>query len=64
MSALQWWGYLHVEGTVHIKRYFGPLDISEAHESPFVQAVYGPFDAESHIEARDILLARIKGVKP
>lgn len=41
----QWWGYLHISGTIHVKRYLGPLDIEEAEESDFCQRVYGPFDA-------------------
>ena len=43
MEKLEWWGYLHVEGTLQVKRYFGPRDIEEAHESPFVDMVHGPF---------------------
>lgn len=58
---IKWWGYLHTDGSVHVKRYFGPEDLVEARESPFVRSAYGPFDAENHFNARDILLARIKG---
>lgn len=48
---LEWWGYLHTKGTLHAKRYFGPLDIDEAHESPFVQRVAGPFLATGRDDA-------------
>lgn len=64
MSTFQWWGYQHVNGSLHIKRFFSVLDIADARESPFCRAVYGPFDAESHIEAREILVARLEGKKP
>ena len=51
MSGLQWWDYLHVNGSVQLNRYFGPEDISEARESPFVVRTCGPFNAESRGEA-------------
>lgn len=47
----QWWGYLHTSGTYQAKRYFGPLDIQEAEESPFCAKVVGPFLAENRDEA-------------
>lgn len=51
----QWWGYLHVEGTLQAKRYFDPLDIAEAYESPFVDRVVGPFSADTREEALSII---------
>ena len=45
MSDQKWWGYIHVNGSPQVKRYFSKLDIEEAHESPFCEKVYGPFDA-------------------
>jgi len=47
----KWWGYLHVEGTLQVKRYFGPMDISEAQESPFVDIVAGPWECKNREEA-------------
>ena len=47
----KWWGYLHVEGTLHVKIYFGPIDISEAQGSPFVDIVAGPWECDSREEA-------------
>lgn len=41
-----WWGYIHVNGNIQVKRYFDKRDIEEAHESDFVASVYGPFEAE------------------
>ena len=40
-----WWGYWHTNGHVQAKRYFNQQDISEANQSPFVQASFGPFRA-------------------
>ena len=47
----KWWGYLHVEGTLHVKRYFGPVDISEAQKSSFVDIMAGPWECSSREEA-------------
>ena len=43
-SKLAWWGYRHINGTTHLKRYFGPDDITEAENSIFVEEVYGPWE--------------------
>ena len=47
----KWWGYLHVEGTLQVKPYFDPLDLTEARESPFVKSVHGPWEVEGREEA-------------
>ena len=47
----QWWGYVHQNGTIQVKRFFSQLDLDEATESPFVYAVYGPFNAGDRDEA-------------
>jgi len=50
-----WWGYLHTNGSIQAKRYWGrwqgSLDIQDAHESPFVARVCNPFSAEGRDEA-------------
>jgi hypothetical protein len=48
---IEWWGYVHVDGSLHVKRYFGPDDLSEARESDFVQEVYGPWKVNTREEA-------------
>lgn len=55
MNKLLWWGYLHTSGTLQAKRYFGELDIQEAHESPFCKKVVGPFEASDRDEALTIV---------
>ncbi len=45
-EVLQWWGYLHIDGTVHVKRYFDDKDIEDARESDFVRVVAGPITGE------------------
>ena len=51
MNKNLWWGYLHKNGTLQVKRYFGKLDIIEAIESPFVSQVSGPWECDSREEA-------------
>ena len=46
-----WWGYIHTNKSVHVKRFFSDLDIEEAHESPFVAEVYGPWECKGREEA-------------
>jgi hypothetical protein len=56
--VLQWYGYVHVDGGIHCKRYFSEMsegDINEAIESDFVSVVHGPFEAESREAALKIL---------
>ena len=40
-----WYGYIHVDGTLHVKRYLSPEDLVEAYDSKFVEHVIGPFHA-------------------
>ena len=54
MEINQWWAYLHVNGSVQTKVYFGETDLQCAHESPFVEKVYGPYSAASREEAVEI----------
>ena len=57
-----WWGYKHTNGTYQAKRYFIPLDVQEAHESPFCDIVCGPFEAASREEALAIVEQRCASV--
>jgi len=53
-----WWGYIHTNGSIQVKRYFEPLDLQEARESPFVQSAYGPWECEG----RDDAINKIKSI--
>jgi hypothetical protein len=55
MSQFHWWGYLHINGSIQAKRYFDQQDIDEAHTSPFVARVHGPFPAKNRDNALQIL---------
>lgn len=54
-DVLQWWGYIHDNGSVHVKRYFDREDILEAQDSPFVSRVFGEFAANNRDEAIQII---------
>jgi len=59
-EGLEWWGYRHINGSFHVKRYFfDPGDLDEAMESPFVKAVTTPFPATSRSEAIRIVTQRL-----
>lgn len=51
MDGHKWWGYLHTNGGVQVKRYFDNGDLVEAKKSPFVEKVCGPFMANDRDEA-------------
>ena len=48
---MQWWGYKHINGSIHVKRFFSQEDLTEAAESPFVDCYTRPIDAESREDA-------------
>lgn len=48
---MKWFGYLHIEGKLVLKRYFDKKDIESAMESEFVLNVYGPFEAPTRVLA-------------
>ena len=52
-DALMWYGYRHIDGTIHAKRYFRPDDIQECRESNFVEDIYGPFECDSRTKAME-----------
>jgi len=56
----EWWGYLHVEGTLHVKPYFGEEDLLEARQSPFVKHSRGPWECSGREEALEKLKEALK----
>lgn len=47
----KWWGYVHTNGSIQVKRYFDKRDIEEAYESPFCDIVIEPFYCDNREEA-------------
>lgn len=54
-----WWGYLHINGNIQVKRFFDQLDLDEAEESPFVERVTNIFEADGREEAIAIAKERL-----
>jgi len=61
MSKIEWWGYLHSNGDLHLKRYFGdPRDYTDdCVGNDFVQRVVPPFEADTYEQAFEILKQRL-----
>ena len=60
-----WWGYLHQNGTVQIKRWFGDVKdyTDDCQGNPFVQRVVEPFAADTRDAAEKIIIDRL-GITP
>ena len=52
---IKWWGYMHTNGKVQIKRYFSKLDLDEAHESPFCHLISDVVEANDRNEAETLI---------
>ena len=60
MELPLWWGYLHVNGSVHVKLFFDNRDLHEAHESPFVEAVCTPMPCKDLADALAKFLVKFR----
>jgi len=56
-SKLLWHGYIHVSGTLQVKRFFNHDDIDTS--SPFVARYLRPVEADSREEAIEKLTKRM-----
>lgn len=65
MNDIMWWGYLHSNGGIQVKRWFGDhKDHTEDCEgNDFVLQVVRPFAAASREEAEKIITQRLGGFK-
>jgi ATP-dependent Clp protease adapter protein ClpS len=63
MEKLMWWGYLHSNGEIQVKRWFGDhKDYTDDCEgNDFVVEVVRPFAAQSREEALEILKQKMLG---
>ena len=47
-----WWAYKHLDGTVRVQRFLRHgEDKQDAESDPYVEDMWGPFDAPSYDEA-------------
>ena len=62
MSANMWWGYLHQNGSVQVKRWFGDRKdyTDDCDGNEFVLKVVPPFSAESREEAEKTIIAQVR----
>lgn len=62
MLKLMWWGYLHQNGCIITKRWFGDRKdyTDDCTGNPFVQKVVKPFEAETREQAVEIITKQIK----
>jgi hypothetical protein len=61
MNEVMWWGYLHQNNTIQVKRWFGDhKDYTEDCEgNDFVQRVVPPFSAMTREDAVKIITERL-----
>lgn len=59
IEKIKYWAYIHSNGELQVKRYFHPMDLIEAQESPFVKKVLEPIFASSWQEALKIYQEQI-----
>ena len=61
MSENMWWGYLHSNGSVQVKRWFGDHKdyTDDCQDNDFVQQVVRPFSADSRDEAIKIITEKV-----
>lgn len=61
MTEIMWWGYLHVDGSIHAKRWFGDVkDYTEDCEgNEFVECVVRPFPCLSREDATAMIRQRL-----
>ena len=62
MDQIKWWGYLHQNGTVHVKRWFGDHGdyTTDCGGNSFVVAVVPPFASPSRVSASRYVENKLK----
>ncbi|MFZ2937638.1 MAG: hypothetical protein WA066_02915 [Candidatus Omnitrophota bacterium] len=62
MNKLMFWGYLHQNGSIQTKRWFGDHKdyTNDCEGNIFVQQVVPPFEAETREQATEIIIRRIQ----
>ena len=61
-TTTMWWGYLHSNGSIQVKRWFGDHKdyIDDCIDNPFVTQVVPPFSAESREEAINCIKVQVE----
>jgi hypothetical protein len=65
LQGTWWWGYLHSNGTIQLKRWLGDHDdyTRDCEGNPFVITVVRPFKAPTWDDAIKIISMQLKGDK-
>lgn len=58
-----WFGYIHVDGSIKLKKFFTELEIEEALASPFVKEAFGPWHCDSRQEAAEKMANELRASK-
>ena len=61
MDKIMWWGYLHSNKTLQLKRWFGDHKdyTDDCVDNPFVLRIVSPFEAPTRKEAKKILSEKL-----
>ena len=54
-----WWGYVHENGSIQVKRYWDKGDIDEAMESPFCKTIIQPFPCDNRDKAIEFIKEQV-----
>jgi hypothetical protein len=65
---MKYWAYKHQDGGIHLKVYregllHGRASVDDAYDSPFVDDILEPFDANSREEAERLAKQRLSGYR-
>lgn len=55
MEEVKWWGYLHTNGSIQLKRYFDDSYIQDCRDSEFVRKYTSPFEAANREDALEVV---------
>lgn len=46
-----WWGYIHIDGTLHLTKSFCHEEIESAKKSKYIKQLFGPWECNSKEDA-------------
>ncbi len=60
-NKIMWWGYLHQNGSIQVKRWFGDHAdyTTDCDGNDFIQQVVYPFEAQTYKQALQIITASV-----
>lgn len=60
-DEILWWGYLHSNGTIQVKRWYGDTKdyTDDCEDNPFIVRVVPPFNASCRLAAEEIVIKQV-----